>query len=68
VALFVTCFHAGLFLGLFFDPEDGGEIFLLELFITTGVRTSKPTVLLRLVKMIDHCTTEVEDIVCGLTY
>jgi hypothetical protein len=21
-----TCFHAGLFLGLLFDPEDGGDI------------------------------------------
>jgi hypothetical protein len=23
-----TCFHAGFFLGLFFDPEDGGDMFL----------------------------------------
>jgi hypothetical protein len=23
-----TCFHAGFLLGLFFDPEDGGDIFL----------------------------------------
>jgi hypothetical protein len=21
-----TCFHVGFFLGLFFDPEDGGDI------------------------------------------
>jgi hypothetical protein len=26
-ALFATCFHAGFLLGLFFDPEDGGDIF-----------------------------------------
>jgi hypothetical protein len=24
----VTCFHAGFLLGLFFDPEDGGDTFL----------------------------------------
>jgi hypothetical protein len=27
-ALLATCFHAGLVLGLFFDYEDGGDIFL----------------------------------------
>jgi hypothetical protein len=27
-ALLVTCFHAGFLLDLFFDPEDGGEMFL----------------------------------------
>jgi hypothetical protein len=25
--LFATCFQAGFFLGLFFDPEDEGDIF-----------------------------------------
>jgi hypothetical protein len=28
VALLVTCFQAGFFLDLFFDPEDGGDMFL----------------------------------------
>jgi hypothetical protein len=28
VSLLVTCFHAGFLLGFFFDPEDGGDIFL----------------------------------------
>jgi hypothetical protein len=23
-----TCFHADILLGLFFDPEDGGDMFL----------------------------------------
>jgi hypothetical protein len=23
-----TCFHAGFLLGLFFNPEDGGDMFL----------------------------------------
>jgi hypothetical protein len=23
-----TCFYAGFFLGLFFDPEDGGNMFI----------------------------------------
>jgi hypothetical protein len=23
-----TCFHTGFMLGLFFDPEDGGDMFL----------------------------------------
>jgi hypothetical protein len=27
-SLLATCFHAGIFLGLFFDPEDGGDMFL----------------------------------------
>jgi hypothetical protein len=26
-----TCLHAGFSLGLFFDPEDGGGIFLLNI-------------------------------------
>jgi hypothetical protein len=28
VALLATCFHAGFLLGLFLDPEDGGDMFL----------------------------------------
>jgi hypothetical protein len=27
-ALLVTCSHAGFFLSLLFDPEDGGDMFL----------------------------------------
>jgi hypothetical protein len=27
-ALLATCFHAGFLLGLFFNPEDGGDMFL----------------------------------------
>jgi hypothetical protein len=27
-SLLATCFHSGLLLGLFFDPEDGGDMFL----------------------------------------
>jgi hypothetical protein len=27
-ALLATCFHTGFLLGLFFDPEYGGDIFL----------------------------------------
>jgi hypothetical protein len=27
-ALLATCFHAGFLLGLFFDPEDGSDMFL----------------------------------------
>jgi hypothetical protein len=55
--LFASCFHAGLFLGLFFNPGDRGDMFLwnigrlsmgvisqkIELFIITAVRTSNPT-------------------------
>jgi hypothetical protein len=26
--LLATCFHAGFLLGLFFDPEDGGGVYL----------------------------------------
>jgi hypothetical protein len=26
--LLATCFHAGFLLGLFFNPEDGGDMFL----------------------------------------
>jgi hypothetical protein len=26
--LLATCFHAGFLLGLFFDPEDGGDMVL----------------------------------------
>jgi hypothetical protein len=28
IALLVTCFDAGFLLGLFSDPEDGGDMFL----------------------------------------
>jgi hypothetical protein len=47
--------HAGFLLGLFFDPEDRGDMLLrnigrlstdytkIELFIITAVRTSHPT-------------------------
>jgi hypothetical protein len=27
-ALLATCFHDGFLLGLFFEPEDGGDMFL----------------------------------------
>jgi hypothetical protein len=27
LALFASCFYVGFFLGLFFDPEDGGDCF-----------------------------------------
>jgi hypothetical protein len=27
-ALLATCFHVGFLLDLFFDPEDGGDMFL----------------------------------------
>jgi hypothetical protein len=27
-ALLATCFHTGFLLGVFFDPEDGGDVFL----------------------------------------
>jgi hypothetical protein len=38
-----TCFHAG-FLAYFFDPADGGDMFLRNvLFITTAVSTSNLT-------------------------
>jgi hypothetical protein len=26
--LLATCFHSGFLLSLFFDPEDGGDMFL----------------------------------------
>jgi hypothetical protein len=58
-SLFITCFHAGFLLSLFFDPEDGGDVLpkrrstfngrhgvlsqKMVLFITTAVRTSNPT-------------------------
>jgi hypothetical protein len=28
LAQLATCFHAGFLLGLFFDPEDGGDMFI----------------------------------------
>jgi hypothetical protein len=27
-ALLAACFHTGFLLGLFFNPEDGGDVFL----------------------------------------
>jgi hypothetical protein len=29
-ALLAICFHPGFLIGLFFDPEDGGDMFLLN--------------------------------------
>jgi hypothetical protein len=40
---FATCFHAGFFHGLFFDPEDGGDIFLLNVgWLATDYTASYP--------------------------
>jgi hypothetical protein len=33
-ALLATCFQTGLLLGLFFDPEDGGDMFLWKCWLT----------------------------------
>jgi hypothetical protein len=35
-----TCFHAGLSLGLFFDPEDGSDIFLRKVGVQYGTLRS----------------------------
>jgi hypothetical protein len=32
--LLATCFHDGILLGLFFNPEDGGDLFLWN--VTAG--------------------------------
>jgi hypothetical protein len=31
VGLFATCLHSGFLLGLFLDPEDGGDMFFLNI-------------------------------------
>jgi hypothetical protein len=36
--LLATCFHAGFLLGLFFDSEDGGDMFLRNIgYLSTGL-------------------------------
>jgi hypothetical protein len=42
-ALLATCFHAGPLLGLFFDPEDGDDMFLRNVcWISTDYTASYP--------------------------
>jgi hypothetical protein len=33
--LLIICFHVGILLGLFFDPEDGGDMFFQNVFRRT---------------------------------
>jgi hypothetical protein len=42
-ALLATCFHAGIFLGLFFDPEDGGDMLFrnISLLLRDYVKSQK---------------------------
>jgi hypothetical protein len=43
IALLATYFHAGILLGLFFDPEDGSDMFLLNLGgLSADYRASYP--------------------------
>jgi hypothetical protein len=39
-SMFATCFHADFLLGLFFDPEDGGDMFLRNLCWLSTVYTA----------------------------
>jgi hypothetical protein len=42
-ALLSTCFHAGFLFGLFFDPEDGGDIILRNVCkLSKGYRSYIP--------------------------
>jgi hypothetical protein len=44
-SLLAPCFHAGFFLGLFFDPEDGGDIFLRNVgWLSTGYTALYPRI------------------------
>jgi hypothetical protein len=53
---FPTYYHVGFFLGLFFYPEDGGDMYLRN--ITTVVRTSNPTTISELYLKINRLKTE----------
>jgi hypothetical protein len=37
LALLTTCFHTGFLLGLFFDPEDGGDVEKKKLLALPGL-------------------------------
>jgi hypothetical protein len=50
IALIVTCYHSGFLLGLFFDPEEWGDMFLQNLSWLSTECTSKDTLI-----HIHHC-------------
>jgi hypothetical protein len=65
VRLLTTCFHASFFPGLFFDPEDGGDMFLRNVgLLATDCKALYPRRVLFSWRVTRHFHVDFGSLVC----